>query len=91
MDANGIKTTRETEDGGTPQERGGGRTTKGTGDHGTRRHCHDGEITEQTTASGDEMSAIGHGFVAVGGAGRSETKASENDAKSLLEVGYIIL
>ncbi|KYH24600.1 hypothetical protein HAPAU_35830 [Halalkalicoccus paucihalophilus] len=92
MNADRIETTSETGDGGTTGEREGDRTTKGTAaDDGTRHHRHDGEITEQTTASGSEMSATGHGFVAAGGTGRSETKASEGNARSLLEVGYIIL
>lgn len=90
MNADRIKTTGETGDGGTTGGRGGGRTIKGTAADDRTRHRHDGEITEQTTVSGSEMSATGHGFVAAGGAGLSETKASENDARSLLEVGYII-
>ncbi len=36
------------------------------------------------------MSATGHRFVAAGGAGLSETKASEDDTRYLLEVSYII-
>lgn len=84
MNADRTKTTRETGDGGPTGKRGDGRTAKGTAaDDGTRHHRHDGEIIEQTTASGGEMSATGHGFVAAGGAALSETEASEDNARSL--------
>ena len=92
MDADKIKTTRETEN---------NRRTKEAGDKETRHHCHDGEIieqasqdgeiieqasqdgeiTEQTKVGGAERNATGHRFVAAGEAALSEIGTSENDAR----------
>lgn len=75
-----IKTTRETGDSGTTRGTGGDKTTKEATDDEARHHRHDGGITERTKASGAEMSATGHGFVAAGEATLSETETGETDA-----------
>lgn len=82
MNADRIKTTRET---------GDHRRTKDAGDEETRPHHHDDEITEQashdggiterTKVGGAERSAIGHRFVAAGGAAPSGIGTSEKDAR----------
>ena len=90
MNVDRIKATRRIEDGGATRAKGSDRTTKGTTDDGTKHHRHDGEITEQATASGGEMSATEHKCIAAGGAKLSETEVGEDDARSLLEVRYSI-
>lgn len=76
-----IKTIREMGDSGTTRGTGGDKTTKEVTDDEARHQRHDGEITERTKASGAEMSATGHGFVAAGEATLSKTEIGETDAR----------
>lgn len=80
MDAEKIKTTRETGDGNITEEAGDNETRHRRHDGEiTEQTSHDGEITERTKASGAERSATGRRFVAAGEPALSEMGTSEND------------